>query len=140
MYLSSFAGLSSYPAGDRRVGKNVTGDGLDISISSRSGARVVATATSIAMPAIDAEPLSELMTWDQIRGRYRDQWVALVEMDWDNEADTFTVARVAGHGPTRRAPFDQMRAAGRCYETVGHFFTGRAVPRGVEFIGLLVAE
>ncbi len=89
------------------------------------------------MPAVDAEPLSELMTWNQVRERYPDQWVALVEMDWDDEIEDFTVARVAGHGPSRRAPFDQMRAAGLRYETVGHFYTGRAVLYGVSFIGLV---
>lgn len=51
--------------------------------------------------AIKPEPLTELMTWTQICERYPDQWVALVEIDWNDE----TVARVAGHGPTRRAPF-----------------------------------
>lgn len=70
------------------------------------------------------------------RQRYPDQWVALVEMDWADE----TVARVAGHGTRRGAPFDQMRAAGLRYETIGHFFTGRILPRGFNFIGLLVPE
>ncbi|MEZ4363280.1 MAG: hypothetical protein R3B48_24100 [Kofleriaceae bacterium] len=83
--------------------------------------------------AIQVEPLTELMTWAQICARYPDQWVAVVEMDWDDEADDFTVARVAGHGITRRAPFDQMRAAGLNYEHVGHFFTGRVRPHAIDF-------
>lgn len=84
--------------------------------------------------AIEPEPLTELLTWSQIRERYPEQWVALVEMAWDESAGWFTVARVAGHGPTRRAPFDQMRAAGLHDETVGHFFTGRIRPHALDFV------
>lgn len=36
--------------------------------------------------AIEPEPLTELMTWKQICGRYPDQWVALVEMDGSGRA------------------------------------------------------
>ncbi|MEJ7599681.1 MAG: hypothetical protein WKG01_17370 [Kofleriaceae bacterium] len=84
--------------------------------------------------AIEHEPVTELLTWNQICERYPDQWVALVEMDWDDETDEWTVARVAGHGTTRRAPFEQMRVAGLRYETVGHFFTGRIVPHALNFV------
>ncbi|MBS1120625.1 MAG: hypothetical protein H6Q90_2853 [Deltaproteobacteria bacterium] len=84
--------------------------------------------------ALEPEPLTEPLTWAAICARYPDQWVALVEMDWDDEAGWFTVARVAGHGTTRRAPFDQMRAAGLTYETVGHFFTGRIRPHALNFV------
>jgi hypothetical protein len=84
--------------------------------------------------AIEPEPLTELLTWKQICERYPDQWVALVEMDWNDETDEFTVARVAGHGTTRRAPFDQMRAAGLRYEEVGHFYTGRVVAHALNFV------
>ena len=85
-------------------------------------------------PAIAPKPLTEVLSWTQICERYPDQWVALVEMDWNDETDEFTVARVAGHGTTRRAPFEQMRAAGLRYETVGHFFTGRIVPHVLNFV------
>lgn len=84
--------------------------------------------------AIEHNPLTELLTWKQICERYPDQWVALVEMDWDDENDGFSVARVAGHGATRRAPYDQMRAAGLAYETVGHFYTGRVRPHVIDFV------
>jgi hypothetical protein len=75
--------------------------------------------------ALPSSLLTELLTWKQICERFPDQWVALVDMDWDDEACDFTVARVAGHGTTRRAPFDQMRDGGLVYESIGHFFTGR---------------
>lgn len=84
--------------------------------------------------AIGPQPLSELLGWKQICERYPDQWVALVEMDLDDETDEFTVARVAGHGATRRAPFEQMRAAGLKYEMVGHFFTGRVRAHAIDFV------
>jgi hypothetical protein len=84
--------------------------------------------------AIEAEPLTELLTWKQICERYPEQWVALVEMDWNDETDSFTVARVAGHGTTRRAPFDQMHAARLKYEEVGHFFTGRVRAHAIDFV------
>lgn len=84
--------------------------------------------------AIEPGPLTELMTWKQICQRFPDQWVALVDMDWNGEIGEFTVARVAGHGTSRRAPFDQMRAAGLAYETVGHFYTGRVVPHAIDFV------
>ncbi len=78
------------------------------------------------------------MPWKQICERYPGQWVALVETDWDSETDTFSVARVAGHGAKHPAPFDQMGAARLHHQEVGHFFTDRTVPRGVNFIGLIV--
>lgn len=84
--------------------------------------------------AVEPGPLTALMTWPQICEMFPDQWVALVEMDWDDDLDWFTVARVAGNGVTRRAPFDRMRAAGLVYEDVGHFFTGRVRPHAIDFV------
>jgi hypothetical protein len=78
-------------------------------------------------------PLTEL-TWNQICERSPDQWVALVEVVWNDETDEFTVARVAGHGTTRRAPFEQMRAARLRYEWPTVFFTGRIVPHALNFV------
>jgi hypothetical protein len=37
--------------------------------------------------------LTEPLTWAEICRRYPDRWVALVEMDWDDETDEFTMAR-----------------------------------------------
>ena len=69
--------------------------------------------------------LSEPLSWPEIRARYPDQWVALVEIDWVNENDLdFRSARVAGHGKTRREPLDQARPLRTRYDEVGHFFTG----------------
>lgn len=84
--------------------------------------------------AFEPEPPTELMTWAQICERFPEQWVALVEMDWNDETDEFTVARVAGHGVTRAEPFAQMRRAGLHYDGVGHFFTGRVRAHAVDFV------
>lgn len=84
---------------------------------------------------LPAHEVTELLTWEEICRRYPDQWVALVDMDWDDETDEFTIARVAGYGATRKTPFDMMRRAGRGdNEDVGHFYTGRLVPHAVPFV------
>lgn len=93
--------------------------------------RAVLPSTLVTMTDVDvasgAEP-SHPMTWQEICGRYPDQWVALVEITWvDDEVAT---ARVAGHGPRRADPLRQARHLHSRYEQIGHFFTGRVrVPR-----------
>lgn len=85
--------------------------------------------------AIEGEPVvTEPLSWPQICERYPDQWVALVEMGWDDEADEIITARVAGHGATRGEPFAQMRRAGLTYDEVGHFYTGRVRAHAVSFV------
>lgn len=70
--------------------------------------------------------ISEPLTWAEIRARYPDQWVCLVEMDRADEDNfEFRSARVVGHGPSRRDPLDQARAFRDRYDTIGHYFTGR---------------
>jgi hypothetical protein len=79
--------------------------------------------------ALPIEPsVSEPLTWDEIRARYRDEWVCLVEIGWLNDTDlVFTTARVVGHGKTRRAPLEQARPLRASYPEIGHFFTGKIV-------------
>lgn len=84
--------------------------------------------------AIEPELMTEPLSWAQICKRYPEQWVALVEMAWDDETDEFTTARVAGHGATRGEPFAQMRRAGLRYDDVGHFFTGRVRAHAIDFV------
>lgn len=83
---------------------------------------------------IEPQLLSERLTWPQICERYPDQWVALVEMDLDEETDEIHSARVAGHGTSRAEPFAQMRQAGLRYDDVGHFFTGRIRAHAIDFV------
>jgi hypothetical protein len=73
-----------------------------------------------------ADPVvSEPLTWEEIRERYPDQWVALIEIDWVVEHNfQFRTARVAGSGKTRREPLVQARPLRSRYSEIGHFFTG----------------
>jgi len=77
------------------------------------------------MTELTSDAVSEQMTWSEICGRYPEEWVVLVEIDWVNDTDLdFRSARVAGHGKTRRAPLDQARPLQARYPSMGHFFTG----------------
>ena len=68
---------------------------------------------------------SEPLTWAEIRERYPDQYVCLVEIGWHNDTDfAFTTARVVGHGKTRREPLDQVETLWDRYGEIGCFFTG----------------
>lgn len=70
--------------------------------------------------------ISEPLTWFEIRKRYPDEWVCLVEMDRVHpNGFEFRTARVVGHGKTRAEPFEQARAFESTYDTIGHYFTGR---------------
>ena len=70
--------------------------------------------------------ISESLTWDEIRARYPDEWVCLVEMDRiDEDNFEFRSARVVGHGATRREPLEQARLFRDLYDTIGHYYTGR---------------
>ena len=69
--------------------------------------------------------ISEPMTWKQICERYPNEWVAIVEIEWENDRDfDFRTARVIGHG-TRREPYEQARVWRSRYESMGHYFTGK---------------
>lgn len=62
-------------------------------------------------PILATAPV-ERLTWDEIRARYPDQWVVLVDYDWiDVDDGEFRTAVVAGCGKTRKealaaAPLD----------------------------------
>jgi len=64
-----------------------------------------------ARPAVQ---VSESLSWAEICARYCDQWVALVEIEWEDE-DVVRAARVAGAGPRRADPLVQAR---RCRRTM----------------------
>jgi len=74
-----------------------------------------------AQPTSD---VSEQLSWQEICNRYPDQWVAIVDIVWENE-DEVRAARVAGHGPHRADPLEQARHLHSRYQEIGHFFTGR---------------
>ncbi len=70
---------------------------------------------------------SEPLTWDEIRERYPDQQVCLVEIDRIHppRGFDFRTARVVGHGKTRREAFDQARPWWDNNNEIGRYFTGK---------------
>lgn len=72
--------------------------------------------------------ISDALTWAQICEQYPQQWVCVVEIQWDDpRMFHFRGARVVGHGVTRREPLVQASAWRDRYPEIGHFFTGKIV-------------
>ena len=76
-------------------------------------------------------PSAERLSWEEIRRRYPDEWVMMVEVDWLSDDDPdFRTAAVVGHGKTRAEVSHSTReimsgaSGGAC------MFTGRLVPTG----------
>jgi hypothetical protein len=71
----------------------------------------------------------ELLTWDEIRTRYPDQWVALADIAWVNRTDfAFAGAEVIATFAERKAATPTMKelhAANR--RSVGCFWTGKLI-------------
>ena len=58
--------------------------------------------------AIVTAELPELLTWDEIRARYPDEWVFLAEVDYFHpNGPEIRTARVISHGKTLGAPVEQ---------------------------------
>ena len=73
-----------------------------------------------------ATDIAERLTWDEVRRRYPEQWVTLVDIDWVNETDfEFRSAIAVGHAPHPRDAIAQARAAIDRYPGFGCYFTGR---------------
>lgn len=73
-----------------------------------------------------APMITESLTWPQICERYPDQWVCVVEIEWDEPPNfNFRSARVVGHGTTRREPLVQARPWWDHYDQIGRYFTGK---------------
>jgi len=68
---------------------------------------------------------AERMSWEEICRHYPDEWVVLVDADWENEGDfEFGTAIVFGHRKRRKEAHSDMGRALREFENVGVFFTG----------------
>jgi hypothetical protein len=75
-----------------------------------------------------APVIPDALSWPQICGQYPDQWVCVVDIQWDEPRSFhFRSARVIGHGTTRRAPLVQARPWRARYAEIGHFFTGKII-------------
>jgi hypothetical protein len=73
------------------------------------------------------------LTWREICERFPDEWVVVVDADWQNENDfDFGTAVVVGHHRSRKDASPSVRSAFRSHAEVGCFWTGRIrgpVPR-----------
>ena len=68
----------------------------------------------------------ERLTWQEIRTRFPDQWVVLVDADWvDDHNFEFGTAKLYANREHRRDATTDLGAACRQFENVGCFFTGR---------------
>ncbi|HET9993315.1 MAG TPA: hypothetical protein VFQ65_32490 [Kofleriaceae bacterium] len=76
----------------------------------------------------------EHLTWNEICGRYPDQWVALADIAWVNSTDfTFTRAEVIATFAERKAATPKMKelhAANR--RSVGCFWTGKLIKGDID--------
>jgi len=69
--------------------------------------------------------ISERLTWQQIRERYPDQRVVLVEHDWDeHDLTRYTTARVLACGASRAEAIANAGPALDAYECYGCRYTG----------------
>jgi hypothetical protein len=70
--------------------------------------------------------VSEPLTWGEMRTRYPDEWVCVVEIDRIHpHGAEFRTARIVSHGKTRREAFEEARPWWDHYKEIGHYFTGR---------------
>jgi hypothetical protein len=68
----------------------------------------------------------ERLTWDEVRRRYPDQWVTLVDIDWVNETDfEFRTALAIGAATRRPDAMNQARSMIDRYPGFACFYTGR---------------
>jgi len=69
--------------------------------------------------------ISERLTWQQIRERYPDQWVVLVEHDWqEHDLSRYHTARVLACGASRAQTVAGARPALDAYQGYGCRYTG----------------
>jgi len=67
----------------------------------------------------------ERLTWPQIRDRYPDQWVVLIEHDWDeHDLASYTTARVLAQGASRAEAISHARPELDAYRSWGCRYTG----------------
>jgi hypothetical protein len=74
--------------------------------------------------------ISEPLTWAEICERYPDEWVCVVDIDYDHpRVFDFRTARVVSHSKTKRKAFDQASLWWDHYKLIGRYFTGHLTVR-----------
>jgi hypothetical protein len=69
--------------------------------------------------------ISDRLTWEQIRERYPDQWVVLVQHDWQEHDPTrYNTARVLACDASRAAAVARARPALDAHHSYGCRYTG----------------
>lgn len=69
---------------------------------------------------------SERLTWPQIRDRYTDQWVVLVDHDWqEHDLTRYNTARVLAQGASRAEAVARARPALDAYQSYGCRYASR---------------
>jgi hypothetical protein len=68
--------------------------------------------------------LLERLTWAQIRERYPDRWVVMVDHDWQEDRSRYNTARVLACGASRADAVAQARPTLDVYEGFGYRYTG----------------
>jgi hypothetical protein len=76
--------------------------------------------------AVLEEP--ERLTWSEIHSRYPDEWVVVVDVDWDEEVNFhLTAALVLGHFKHRKEASPFIKATFQDHEDVSCFWTGKKI-------------
>ena len=72
--------------------------------------------------------MSERLTWDEIKKRYKDEWVELIEFEWD-ETRPYPESGVVGIHSTNRRGFDRTLIEQRENRprSTAILYTGRAL-------------
>ena len=78
-----------------------------------------------SMEPSGAVTLGERLTWTQIRERYPDRWVVMVDHDWQaHEVTAYNTARVLASGSSRAEAMEHARPALDSYSCYGCRYTG----------------
>ena len=68
---------------------------------------------------------SERLTWPQLRERYPDQWVVLVDHDWhEHDLTRYNTAQVLARGVSRGEAVANAEPALGAYQSYGCRYTG----------------
>ena len=77
-----------------------------------------------------APAITEPLTWAEMCERYPDEWVCVVDIDYDHpRVFDFRTARAVGHSKTKREALSHARPWWNHYKLIGCYFTGHLAVR-----------